>query len=344
MQVRAEAALLGGRPGAAAQWARLARSRFLGRDNARRAALASLLELRADLATAAGQPAAGHAAADDPAAGHAGAEPAAIAGGAQALAGRLARLGLPEDARVAGLVAARALIRTGQPGRAARIAARHGPPGPVDRLDTRLLWRLARAELAAAAGRRDEASRQLLAGMAALHRHRTQFGCLDLQTGAAVHGQDLARAGLAAALASGSPAAVYRWSERARAQALLLPALRPPDDPAAAAAVEELRQARHTLRARELAGQPAGGLRARVETLQRAVREQSWAAPGQRGGPAPAPVPFTAVRDQHRRRWPRYISERRAPAASAGRGRRLGLVAVAGRVRRRRGGGAAAAG
>ncbi len=230
MQVRAEAALLAGRPEAAARWARLARARFLGRDNARRAALASLLELRADLAAAGG-------------------DPAVIATRGRALAGRLGTLGLPEDARVASLVAARALIRAGQSGRAARIAARYGPPGRVDRLDTRLLWRLARAELAAAGGQRAEASRQLLAGMAALHRHRAQFGCLDLQTGAAVHGQDLARAGLAAALAGGSPAAVYRWSERARAQALLLPAPRPPDDPAAAAALEELRQARHSLRA-----------------------------------------------------------------------------------------------
>ena len=212
-------------------------------------------------------------------------------------AARLAALGLPEDARVASLAAARALIWAGQPGRAARIAARFGPPGRIDRLDTRLLWRLTRAELAAAGGRPAEASRHLLAGMAALHRHRTQFGCLDLQTGAAVHGQDLARAGLTAALAGRSAAAVYRWSERARAQALLLPALRPPDDPAAAAALEELRQARHTLRARELAGQPAGGLRARVETLQRSVREQSWTAPGRRDVPAPAPAPFSEIRD-----------------------------------------------
>ncbi len=280
--VRAEAALLAGRPSAAGQWARLARSQFLGRDNARRAALASLLGLRADLAAAGDQSAAHHT--------------AAIAGRAQALARRLARLGLPEDARVASLVAARALISAGQPGRAARSAARYGPPGRLDRLDTRLLWRLARAELAAAAGRPDRASRQLLAGMAALHRHRTQFGCLDLQTGAAVHGQDLARAGLAAALARGSPAAVYRWSERSRAQALLLPAPRPSGDPAAAAAVEELRQARHTLRARELAGQPTGALRSRLDRLQRDVREQSWAVRGRRDVPAPALAPFSAVR------------------------------------------------
>ena len=233
--VRAEAALLAGRAPAAAQWARDARARFLGRDNARRAALSSLLELRADLAT--------------------GVEPAAaIAARSQALARRLSLLGLPEDARVASLVAARALIRAGRPAGATRAAARYGPPGRVNRLDTRLLWRLARSELASATGRPAEASRHLLAGMASLHRHRTQFGCLDLQTGAAVHGQDLARAGLAAALARRAPDAVYRWSERARAQALLLPTARPPGNPEDAAALEELRQARHALRAQELAG------------------------------------------------------------------------------------------
>ena len=198
---------------------------------------------------------------------------------------------------MAGLVAARALITAGQPGRAARIAARYGPPGRVDRLDTRLLWRLARAELAAAGGRRAEASRQLLAGMAALHRHRTQFGCLDLQTGAAVHGQDLARAGLAAALASGSPAAVYRWSERARAQALLLPAVgrrttRPPRRRWRSCGRPGTRCARGSWPD----GRPAAcapGSR----PLQRRVREQSWTTPGRRDVRAPAPAPFSAVRD-----------------------------------------------
>jgi len=284
VQVRAEAALLAGRAQAAAQWARHAQARFLGRSNTRRAALASLLELRADLSVAG----------EDAAAGQ---DTGAIAVSAQALAVRLSRLGLPEDARVAGLVAARALVTVGQPRRARRIATRYGPPGRVDCLDTRLLWRLARAELATAEGLPAEASRHLVAGMAALHRHRAQFGCLDLRTGAAVHGQDLARAGLAAALAGRSPAGVYRWSERARAQALLLPPVRPPDDPAAAAALEELRQARHALRASELAGQPAGGLRARVEALQRTVRELSWSTPGKPGAPAPVLAPFTTVRE-----------------------------------------------
>ncbi len=280
LQVRAEAALLAGRPRDAARWARQARARFLGRDNRRRAALASLLELRAEHAAAGSE----HA--------------TAIAARAQSLALRLSRLGLPEDARVAGLVAARALLSAGRPGRAERIAARYGPPGRVDRLDTRLLWRLTRAELATAAGRPAEASRHLIAGLAALHRHRTQLGCLDMQTGAAVHGQDLARAGLAAALAGGSPAAIYRWSERARAQALLLPRVRPPDDPVAAAALEELRQARSTLRAAELAGRPAAAPRSRVAALQRIVREHSWSTPGHRTAARQAPASFAVVKAQ----------------------------------------------
>ena len=289
LQVRAEADLLAGRAQAAAQWAREARARFLGRDNARRAALASLIELRAELAVATEQPAT-----EQPATERA----AALAVRGQSLARRLSLLGLPEDARVASLVTARALIPAGRLARAGRVAARPGPPGRVDRLDTRLLWRLTRAARAAAGGRPAEASRHLLAGMAALHRHRAQFGCLDLQTGAAVHGQDLARAGLAAALARRAPDAVYRWSERARAQALLLPTVRPPDDPVAAATLEELRQARQALRARELAGRPAGSLRARVEVLQRGIREQTWATPGRADIPVPSPAPLGTVRER----------------------------------------------
>jgi tetratricopeptide (TPR) repeat protein len=292
VQVRAEAALLADRPEAAGQWARLARSLFLGRDNARRAALASLIEARADLAAVRVAPAA-QAPREFPAVSHLG----AIAGRGQALARRLTKLGLPEDARVAGLVAARALIGAKQAGRAARVIGRYGSPGRVDRLDTRLLWRLTQAELATAEGRGDEAFRQLRAAMTTLNRHRAQFGSLDLQTGASVHGQDLARTGLSAAIASGSPASVYRWSERFRAQALLLPVPRPPDDPAEAEAIEELRQARYALRARELAGRPAGALRARVDRLQRRIREQSWAAPGLSRVPALPLAPFSVVRD-----------------------------------------------
>lgn len=241
---RAEAALLAGDTRSAARWARAARARFVRRDNHRRAALASLVLLRAT---------------GD--------------GDALAQADELDGFGLREDARVARLLAVRA-------GRC-RVVPR---PRPGDRLDTRLLWRLTSAEAATGGA----AFRHLAAGLDELHRYRAQLGCLDLQTGAAVHGHDLARAGLTAALATGSPARVFRWAERARAQALLVPPVRPPDDPAAVADLEELRQVRHNLRRAELAGRPAGALRARSTALRRRIRERAWAAAGPRTASGPA--------------------------------------------------------
>ncbi|HEY3735711.1 MAG TPA: CHAT domain-containing protein [Streptosporangiaceae bacterium] len=264
---RAETALLAGDTAAAARWAGQARTCFLRRTNARRAALASLIALRA---------------------GQAGGPPsAALAARASDLAGTLRGLGLPEDARVAELVGVRVLAALGQPDAAQACLRRAGPPRGTERLDTRLLSRLGRAELAAAAGRRADAGRELRTGMAALHRYRSRLGCLDLQTGAAVHGRDLARAGLSAALAAGSAASVFRWSERGRAQALLLPPAAPPDDPDdpdAPAALEQLRQVRHALRAAELAGRPAGPLRGQELALRQQVRQSAWGAGGQAGG------------------------------------------------------------
>lgn len=276
LQVRAEAALLAGEPVAAGRWARRARAAFLGRTNVRRAALAALLELRADQAAGA-------------------VDQASVARRAGVLAGRLARLGLPEDARVAGMVRVRALVAAGRSRRAAELIGRQAGPRRPDRLDTRLLWHLTRAEVAASAGRSAEARRSLLAGMTALHRHRARFGCADLQTGAAVHGLDLARAGLTAALAEGSAPAVYRWSERARAQALLLPPVRPPDDPVAAEALEELRQLRQSVRQAELAGRRTRAFHGRLEALQQVIREHAWSTPGPRGAAPPTPAPLTSV-------------------------------------------------
>jgi hypothetical protein len=116
-------------------------------------------------------------------------------------------------------------------------------------------------------------------GLDELGRHRARLGCIDLQTSAAVHGRELAAFGLRAALADGRAPQVYQWSERARAQALLTPVL-PPDDPDAAALVEELRQVHFGLREAELAGRGAGALRARRAALQRRLRELDWGAPG----------------------------------------------------------------
>jgi hypothetical protein len=61
--------------------------------------------------------------------------------------------------------------------------------------------------------------------------------------------------------------------------------------------LEELRQTRYALRATELAGRSADGLRARVEMLQRRVRERMWSTPGSRAVAVPSLAPFTAVKE-----------------------------------------------
>ncbi|MEV4137714.1 CHAT domain-containing protein [Dactylosporangium sp. NPDC049742] len=263
---RAEAALLRGDPSAARDLATVARAAFLRRDNHRWAALSLLLVLRAE--QAAGRP--------------------ALTGRAAALASTLDDLGLREDATVARLVAARS------------SGTLPPPPPRSSRLDTRLLWHLTRSELLDAPA----AARHREAGLRELQRHRARFGCLDLQTGASAHGRDLAAAGLAAAVRDGTPRDIYRWSELARAQAMLLPPVRPPTDPAAASALEELRQVRAVLRQAELdgsvrpttrdrPGRTLSDLRHRETALLRTIREQSWTVSGP--GTATRPASFTAV-------------------------------------------------
>jgi hypothetical protein len=211
------------------------------------------------------------------------------------LAKELEKLELPEDARVAALVTARLMLtRTTRVATAERLIERYGRPGRHDRLDTRLLWRLTHAELARARGDRSRAERELAEGMATLHRQRARFGCLDLQTGASAHGRDLAKAGLKAAIESGRFGAIFRWSERARAQALLLPPVRPPADPRGAEALEDLRQTRQAIRTAELKGvKPSPKLRARAEELSRTIREAAWSVPG--NAPAGARVATPAA-------------------------------------------------
>jgi tetratricopeptide (TPR) repeat protein len=272
---RAEAALLAGDAVAARRWASRARAEFLRRGNQRWAALATLVALRSRRWTSA------HGA-------------RALIADAGRLADSLSGLGLAEDARLAVLVGARAQIVVGDCDEADRVVRRRAMPGRADRLDTRLLWRLVRAETAVAHGRRADAAHHLAAGMVALQQYRSRMGCLDLQTGAAVHGRDLASAGIAVALASGSAATVYRWAERSRAQALLLPPAAPPEDRTVQAVLEELRHVRQTLREAEIAGRPAGGLRGRATHLESTVREHAWATRGRGLGLAPAS--FGAVR------------------------------------------------
>src|SRR6185437_2929135 len=144
-----------------------------------------------------------------------------------------------------------------------------------------LLRRLTRAELAAADGRTGAALAELRAGLAAVHARRGQLGSLDLQTGTAALGAELAGAGLRLVLASGSPRQVFAWLERSRAQSFLVRPVRPPSDSEAAAVLAELRQLGFLIRTAELSGQqPDPAHVARRAELQRQVRQGSWHASG----------------------------------------------------------------
>jgi tetratricopeptide (TPR) repeat protein len=272
---QAEAALLAGDPAAARRWAARAHALFRRRDNPRWTARARLVGLRAEHAAGVGAK--------------------RIARRAAAQRRQLRELSLPEDARVAGLLQARALTAAGRPAEAGRLI-QGCRPGRSDRLDTRLLWRLAQAETATAAGSPRQGTRHLAAGLSTLHRYRSHFGALDLQTGVAAYGRELAGLGLRAALAAGRVGDVFRWAERARAQALLLTPVRPPDNPETAAALEELRGIRLAIGARAMTGRSSPALRQRADALEHLLRERAWITDG--AGPGARPANLRQIR-QH---------------------------------------------
>jgi CHAT domain len=260
---RAQAAQAAGDLLTARRWAGLAMRRFQARGNAAWAALAELTRLGAAFAAA-------HAA---------GRGQARIAAQAREVAGRLRAHGLPRDAALAELIAARAFAAARRPADAASCLAAAGTRGLP--LDAVLLRRLARAELAAGDGRTGPALAELRAGLATVHARRGQLGSLDLQTGTAALGAELAGAGLRLVLASGSARQVFSWLERSRAQSFRVRPVRPPADPDAAAVLAELRQLGFLIRSAELSGgQRDPALAARRAELQRQVRQGSWRASG----------------------------------------------------------------
>jgi CHAT domain-containing protein len=257
---RSQAALGAGDHAAARRWAATAGRRFRRRGNDAWAAVAELTRLRARSASA-GRP--GNTAAE-----------------AVRLAGRLRGCGLSDDAAVAELIAARGMLAAGRSREAERRIAAVRCRGQAVSLDVSLLRRLARAELAERSGRTGAALAELRAGLATVHARRGRLGSLDLQTGAAARGAELAAAGLRLALERGSAPLVFTWLERSRAQAFRIRPVRPPTDPRAAAAVAELRQLSHLIRSAELNGRRDPASVARRAELQRGLREHSWQADG----------------------------------------------------------------
>jgi tetratricopeptide (TPR) repeat protein len=255
---RAQIALAVGDHAVAKRWAGQAARRFRRRRNETWAAVAALTTLRAEFA--------------------ASRRTAKVAATAAGLAERLHELGLDNDAEAAELLAARAHLRRGEvPEAQRRVRAQ---PGRRSTLDTRLQRHVVLALIAAQRGDHSATFRHARAGLARLAAHRSHFGSIDLQTGAATLGAELARAGLDAALADGRPATVFRWLEHSRAQAFRSRAVHPLDDPATADALAELRQRSRVARTSELDGRRDPASARRCAELERQIRAHSWRASG----------------------------------------------------------------
>ena len=257
---RAEAALAAGEPAIARRWAAAAERRFRRHRNDACACLAELTRLRAR-STSPGRR-------------------APIAAEALLLAGRLRGCGLASDADTAELLAARTLLTAGRPDEARRLLAAGRRRGQAAPLKVRLLRRLTRAELAEREGRSGAALTELRAGLAMVQARRGRLGSVDLRTGAAALGADLAAAGLRLALQRGSASLVFAWLERSRAQAFRVRPVRPPADPQAAAILAELRQLSLLIREAELKGRRDPRMITRQAELLREIREHDWKASG----------------------------------------------------------------
>ncbi len=265
---RSQAALAAGDPAAARRWAAAAGRRFLRHGNDACACLAELTQVRARSLSPALSPG----------------RRVSLAAEARQLAERLRGRGLPDDADLAELLTVRALIAAGQPDGARRHLEAVRRRSTTRPLAVSLLRRLARAELAERDGRSGAALAELRAGLAMVQAQRDRLGSIDLRTGTAALGVDLAAAGLRLALERRSAPLAFAWLERSRAQAFRARPVRPPADPQAAAVLAELRQVSLLLREAELNGGRDPGMVSRQAELQREIREQDWKG----GGPGEA--------------------------------------------------------
>lgn len=257
---RAQAALAAGGLAPARKWAGAALRHFRRRGNETLACLAELTMLRAR-PTSLGRG-------------------AAVAAEALALAERLRGFGLRGDADIAELVAARALIAAGRTAEAAGRIATVRRAGSALSLEVSLMRRLARSELAEREGQPGLALAELRAGLALVRARRRTLGSVDLKTGTAALGADLAAAGLRLALERGSAPAVFAWLERSRAQAFRARPVRPPADQEVAAVLAELRALGLLIRKAELRGERDAAAIARRAELRRTIRERSWRVSG----------------------------------------------------------------
>ena len=202
-------------------------------------------------------------------------------------AARLEELGSAEAA-LAHLLAGRIALDLGRRDDADRhlaAAARARRRGPA--MSRASGW-LAEALRAEAAGN----PRRLLAacrrGLQVLDEHRFTLGASELRAQATAHGAELAVLAQRHAAHAHRPRLLLTWSERWRATALAVPAVRPPADPQLGTSLAALRQVTSELEEAQRQGMRPAALQREQRRLEKVVRGCSLRAPGSADSAGPA--------------------------------------------------------
>ncbi|WP_091295285.1 CHAT domain-containing protein [Amycolatopsis xylanica] len=193
---------------------------------------------------------------------------------------------LADRAASARMLAARLEIRRGNLRRAAELLRRIPRPGEVTPIDYRMLRRLCRAELAAGQGDRAKAFTEIRAGLGELDRVRDRMGGLELVSGTALHGRELAGLAMKLVLDGGTARRVFDWLERTRAQTHRYEPIAGADDPEVAERIAEMRGLDQAIHQAQHLGHPTSALRAKYAERLRESHRLGWDA-GRWGKPRP---------------------------------------------------------
>ena len=192
------------------------------------------------------------------------------------------------DAAQAHLLAGRIALDLGRRDDAERhlvAVARTRRRGPALSRVSGWLGEALRAEAAGRPGRMLAACRR---GLDVLDEHRFTLGASELRAQATVHGAELATLAQRHAARAGRPRLLLTWTERWRATALAVPAVRPLADAELNASLAALRTVTRELEEARSQGKQNPSLQREQQRLERAVRASSLRSQGaSRSGQAP---------------------------------------------------------
>jgi tetratricopeptide (TPR) repeat protein len=202
------------------------------------------------------------------------------------IAEKMSQPQLVDQAATARMLAVRLDIRRGNLKRAAETLLKVPRPGQLTPIDYRMLRRLCRAELAVAQGSRAKALTEIRSGLTELDAVRDRMGGLDLVSGTALHGQELADLAVKLVLERNDARRLFVWLERTRAQTYRYEPLSAGTDPELAARVAEVRGLGQAIQEAQHDGHPIAGLRAKYNERLREAQRLGWHT-GRWGRPRP---------------------------------------------------------